>query len=96
MMNDFEPGDVVGGVDTHSETHVAAVVDHVGRILGAESFRATAAGYRQLLAWLQRFGELRCVGIEGTGAYGAGLQRFMGQAEIAVSYTHLRAHETLR
>jgi len=35
-MTDHEPG-IYGGVDTHLHTHVAAVVDQTGRILGAES-----------------------------------------------------------
>ena len=29
--------DVVGGVDTHQDTHTAAVLDLVGRVLGTES-----------------------------------------------------------
>jgi transposase len=28
---------VTGGVDTHAEVHVAAVVDHVGGVLGIET-----------------------------------------------------------
>jgi transposase len=39
-----------GGVDTHADVHVAAVVDQVGRMLGTEAFPATAAGYRAALA----------------------------------------------
>lgn len=39
------PGEVVLGVDTHSEVHVAAVVSPLGKVLGTESFPATAAGY---------------------------------------------------
>lgn len=41
--------DVIGGVDTHGEVHVAAVVDTTGRILGTASFPTTPAGYRRLL-----------------------------------------------
>lgn len=59
---------VTGGVDTHSNTHYAAAVDHVGRLLGTSEFRADEAGYRQLLAWLHSFGQLTTVGVEGTGA----------------------------
>jgi transposase len=32
-------------------------------------------GYRALLGWLRRHGELARVGVEGSGAYGAGLAR---------------------
>ncbi|WP_344447380.1 IS110 family transposase, partial [Kitasatospora nipponensis] len=65
--------EITGGVDTHKDTHTAAAVDSAGRPLGAEQFEATAAGYRELLAWLRSFGNLVLVGVEGTGAYGAGL-----------------------
>lgn len=67
-----DPG-ISGGVDTHGRTHQAAVVDALGRILGTAEFEVSADGYRRLLAWLRRHGELVQVGIEGTGTYGAGL-----------------------
>jgi hypothetical protein len=38
------PDAVVGGVDTHVDVHVAAVVNHVGGVLGVESFSTTRAG----------------------------------------------------
>jgi transposase len=64
---------VVGGVDTHKDTHTAAVIDTAGRMLGHETFPATGAGYTRLLDWLVSFGQLLLVGIEGTGVYGSGL-----------------------
>jgi transposase len=75
---------VTGGVDTHGEIHVAAAIDAVGGLLGTEAFEATPAGYRSLLDWLLAFGELSSVGVEGTGAYGAGLARFLRRYDIAV------------
>ena len=48
--NPSAPRRVLGGVDTHKEVHVAAVIDDVGRILGTASFPTTGPGYRQLLA----------------------------------------------
>ena len=57
------PDAVIGGVDTHADTHVAAVVNHVGGVLGIESFRTTKIGYRQLVSWLQSHGELTLVGV---------------------------------
>ena len=60
---------VTGGVDTHKDVHVAAVIDIVGRILATASFPATTSGYRKLLAWLASFGHVDRVGIEGTGSY---------------------------
>src|SRR3954454_13254195 len=75
---------VVGGVDTHKDLHVAAVVDELDRVLGTRCFATTRQGYRQMLAWMRSFGQLRCVGIEATGTYGAGLLRSMQNAGVDV------------
>src|SRR5689334_20009900 len=75
---------IVGGVDTHKDLHVAAVVDEQDRVLGTQSIASTRQGYRQMLAWMRAFGEVQRVGVESTGSYGAGLLRFMQQAGIAV------------
>jgi len=40
-------------------------------------FVTTPRGYAELADWLGRFGEVVRVGVEGTGAYGAGLARFL-------------------
>jgi transposase len=77
-------GPVTGGVDTHSHTHHAAVIDQVGRPLGDREFTTTPAGYWALLAWLRSHGELTCVGVEGTGAYGAGLTRHLHALGVRV------------
>ena len=71
---------ITGGVDTHADVHVAAAVDANGGVLGVESFATTPAGYARLHGWLSSFGAVDRVGVEGTGAYGAGLAR------------HLRGH----
>lgn len=75
---------ITGGVDTHKDLHVAAVVDERDRVLGTRSFTTTRQGYRQMLAWMRTFGELRRIGIESTGSYGAGLLRYMQAAHIEV------------
>lgn len=75
---------VTGGVDTHKDLHVAAVVDALGRILATASFPATPPGYRRLLAWMRSFGRVARVGVEGTGAYGAGLARYLATERIVV------------
>lgn len=75
---------VYGGVDTHKDFHVAAVVDEAGRILATSSFTATAAGYRQLLSWLCRHGDVIRVGVEGTGSYGLGLARHLAEHGVDV------------
>jgi transposase len=75
---------VIGGVDTHKDVHVAAAIDERGKVLDPASFEVTAKGYRELLTWLRSFGELAKVGVEGTGAYGAGLARHLGGAGVEV------------
>jgi transposase len=72
-----DEGGVTVGIDTHGEVHVAAVLDQRGRLLGTESFPTTSAGHRQLERWMSRFGPVDAVGIEGTGAWGAGVARHL-------------------
>jgi len=81
---DYAAIEVVGGIDTHLDTHTAAVIDSIGRVLGTEQFPATAAGYRALLAWMRGCGPLQRVGIEGTGAYGMGLTRRLRDEHVEV------------
>uniref|UniRef100_UPI00217591B3 IS110 family transposase n=1 Tax=Microbispora sp. H10670 TaxID=2729108 RepID=UPI00217591B3 len=76
--------EVAGGVDTHQDTHTAAVIDQVGRVLGTECFPAGPAGYTALLAWMRSFGRLVRVGVEGTGVYGAGLARLLRDEHVQV------------
>ena len=75
---------VIGGVDTHKDLHVAAVVDEHNRVLGSQCFPTTRHGYKQMLAWMRFFGQLRRVGVEATGTYGAGLLRYLQNAGVEV------------
>jgi transposase len=75
---------VTGGVDTHLDVHVAAALDANGGVLGVESFATTSAGFAQLHDWLSRFGTVLRVGVEGTGAYGAGLARYLRSRDVEV------------
>lgn len=75
---------VFGGVDTHLDFHVAAAVNALGALLGVARFPTTPAGYRELLAWLQGFGPVMAVGVEGTGSYGAALTRHLHAHDVAV------------
>jgi transposase len=75
---------ITGGVDTHLDTHVAAVVDSNGGLLGVESFPTTTVGFAALQDWLVSFGALARVGVEGTGAYGAGLARHLRARGVEV------------
>ena len=75
---------IYGGVDTHRDVHVAAVVDGVGRVLGSESFAVEESGYRRMVTWFESRGQLVRVGVEGTGSYGAGLARYLTEMNIEV------------
>jgi transposase len=88
--------EVIGGVDTHQDTHTAAVIDLVGRVLGTEQFPATVAGYTALLAWMRGHGRLGRVGVEGTGAYGAGLARLLHDERVEVIEVDRPSRKTRR
>jgi transposase len=75
---------VTGGVDTHLDVNVAAAVDPVGGLLGVAQFATTSTGHGELLAWLNSFGLVARVGVEGTRSYGAGLARSLRKAGIEV------------
>lgn len=76
---------VTGGVDTHADLHVAAALNSTTvQQLGVESFPTTPTGYAALLEWLRGFGELDRVGVESTGAWGAGLARFLTAEGVEV------------
>jgi transposase len=75
---------IVGGVDTHLDAHVAAALDANGGVLGVESFPTTPLGFAELHGWLCAFGPIARVGVEGTGAYGAGLSRYLQSRGLVV------------
>lgn len=76
--------EVTGGVDTHSDTHVAAVVDQRGAVLGTAEFETTAGGYSALFDWLNSHGPVSTVGVEGSGSWGAGLARHLSAHGVEV------------
>jgi transposase len=78
------PPGITGGVDTHLDNHVAAALDPLGRLVGTESFPADSAGFKALLTWLEEFGQVTKIGVEGTGSYGVGLARFLRRRGISV------------
>lgn len=82
-MSPTQP-EVILGVDTHADTHTAAALSPIGEVIEVAEFPATAAGYRQLLRWARRHGGVERAGVEGTGAYGAGLARHLADAGVAV------------
>ncbi|MGW4981944.1 IS110 family transposase [Streptomyces mirabilis] len=78
------PEGVVLGVDTHKDSHVAAVTTNTGVLLDTRSFPTTQQGYRQLLSWARSFGQLQQAGVECTGSYGAALTRYLHSESVTV------------
>ena len=94
-MTDTTTG-VIGGFDCHTDTHTAAAIDPLGRLLGTETFPADRSGYRQAVRWLKGHGPVLAIGVESTGAYGAGLTRYLRDhrldvVEINQPHAHARS-----
>lgn len=83
-MTGYAHDDVIGGVDTHKDTHAAAAINGLGQILGTETFPSTLAGMSELAAWLVSHGRLVAVGVEGTGSWGKNLARHFADEAIVV------------
>jgi transposase len=75
---------VTGGVDTHADTHHAAALDALGRVLGDAQFSTDQAGCLRLWEWLAEFGQIAAVGVEGTGSYGKGVARLLRDQGVRV------------
>ena len=74
----LEHSDVIVGVDTHKDEHVAVAIDGLGGIIGEPLFvPANNDGYRQLLDWAVGLGDVHAFGVEGCGSYGSGLAKFL-------------------
>lgn len=70
--------DVIVGVDTHKDQHVAVAIDGLGGLVGEPKFiEATNVGYAELLAWAESLGDVYVFAVEGCGSYGIGLARFL-------------------
>ena len=52
--------------------------------MGTAAFATDAAGCSRVLGWLESFGALGRVGVEGTGSYGASLARHLIAAGVEV------------
>ena len=71
-----EQVDVVIGVDTHVDTHSAAVLDAAtGGVRDQVTVEATTEGYAELVEFANNHATLRAWAIEGTSGHGAGLTR---------------------
>ena len=69
--------EVVIGVDTHKDQHVAVAIDGRGVRLGEKYVPVAVCGYEELERWSRNLGTIHSFGIEGTGSCGAGVARFM-------------------
>ena len=69
--------DIVVGVDTHKDEHVAVALDGIGGLRGSYALPATREGYTRMLAWARGCGRVVAFGVEGTGSYGSGLARYL-------------------
>ncbi len=49
------------------------VIGRVDKVIDTADFVSSTRACRELVAWMDSFGRLAKVGVEGTGAYGAGL-----------------------
>jgi transposase len=77
--------EVVIGVDTHKDTHTAAVLDvRTGGVLALATVPADPDGYAELTALAEQHSGLRAWAMEGTGGYGAGLARHLGEVDELV------------
>ena len=96
VAQNTQPQIVVAGVDTHADTHVVAVLTMAGQLLDAARFAADSAGDAALTAFVASFGVIDRIGVEVTGAYGAGLTRYLRAAgievlEVDIPHPHRRA-----
>jgi transposase len=78
--------DAIIGVDTHTDTHSAAIITPVGVVLAEHTVPATPAGYAQLIAWAGAHtpGPRLLWALEGTRAHGIGLARALQTAAAQV------------
>ena len=93
-MNGVDEADLVVGVDTHLDTHTAAICDARGRAVSQLQVPATTAGYEQLLAWVRSAARARQVvwAVEGTRHYGLGLARHLASAGEQVAEIDCSRH----
>jgi len=77
-------GEVVVGVDTHADQHTAVAIDGIGRVVATIEVATTLRGYRQLARWARGLGRFERAGVEGCGAYGAGLARYLAAEGVEV------------
>jgi len=83
--------DAVIGVDTHRDTHTAALLRPTGAVVAATVIDTTRSGYQALLDFVLAHapGPRLLWAVEGTRSYGIGLSRFLhthGQLVVEVDH----------
>jgi transposase len=89
---------IVIGVDTHKDTHVAVALTAQGAFVDTLNFASTSLGIGQVMRWAAGLGEVTAWGVEGTGSYGAGLARALlaaGRPVIDVNHANRAARHVL-
>ncbi len=77
-------GSSVLEIDTHKHTHVAVILDGLGRHQGSLQISASDAGAADLLTWSRAHGAPLTADVEGTGSYGYQLTRALQAAGLTV------------
>ena len=83
----------VTGVDTHSQKHQYALLDHTGRLIAERSFPANPAGNSRAAHWLQQAtgGQPLLAAIDGAGSYGRQLAETLTSTGVrVVEAPHIR------
>lgn len=83
----------VTGVDTHSQQHQYALVDHTGRLVDERAFPASPAGITRATCWLTQAtgGQPMLAAIDGAGSYGRQLaEAFAGCGVRVVEAPQIR------
>ncbi|MFK3979580.1 IS110 family transposase [Micromonospora sp. NPDC050397] len=82
-----DTADLVIGVDTHTDTHTAVIVDRVGRVLADITVTTDPDGLTRLLTFADDHtpaGHQRLWAVEGTRSHGQGLHRLLHAAAETV------------
>jgi transposase len=82
-----DTADAVIGVDTHTDTHTACLLDRLGRQVAVTTITADARGCQMLLAWARRNapGPRLAWAVEGTRSHGLGLTRYLQAQDQVVT-----------
>lgn len=82
-----DTADAVIGIDTHTDTHTACLLDRLGRQIAVTTVPADPRGCRELMAWAKRNapGPRLAWAVEGTRSHGLGLTRYLtGHGQLVI------------